>query len=309
VLPLSSPSPHPYFHPSKHPTLRVMKSPTLPSPTFKPPRPPNAWIIFRSEMMRTLPKVPGQSQADVSRIISKIWKEASDETRHLFEQRADAVKTEHQRMYPGYRFQPVKKEEKERRREEKRLEKERSRAQSRRHRRHAPYASSQIATQPQLAAPFPPGTQYGTTGPSPPISAASSPGDGSLFSDPGHALHTPPSTQSSNGASPGPQGTDVDTSTASQVSQQQLPVAAPQPTCLPIPGTHQWHISQPVIPAVQNVTAVPDSNAASNVAPDVAPAGGPAWEYSTLQEFLDAPDVSIVRFISLLCLLIRIYSM
>ncbi|KAF8659216.1 hypothetical protein AX16_001877 [Volvariella volvacea WC 439] len=93
----------------------------------QPPRPPNAWILYRADKMREIPKPqPGEPrlvQADISRLISRMWKEESDETRAEYERRADAKKAEHAIRYPDYRFQPMSKEEKKEKREQKKIRK------------------------------------------------------------------------------------------------------------------------------------------------------------------------------------------
>jgi hypothetical protein len=176
-------------------SLYQMAGPVRSSPTnttqrvVQPPRPPNAWILYRSDMVRELPPVapgtPRRAQAEVSKMISDMWKAAPERVRQHYEQLADAKKAEHQAMYPGYRFQPMKKEEKERLREEKRLEKEKDRAQSRRHRsRPTPYPVAGPATgMPHGVQFYQPDLYYGSDGPSPPLSAASSPNYGSPAPD------------------------------------------------------------------------------------------------------------------------------
>ncbi|KII92243.1 hypothetical protein PLICRDRAFT_103505, partial [Plicaturopsis crispa FD-325 SS-3] len=84
-------------------------------PGTKPPRPPNAWIIYRSDKLQQLAPPPGQKsppQADVSRTIAKMWRQESDPVREHYERLAEKKKAEHAIMYPNYRFQPMKKEEK-----------------------------------------------------------------------------------------------------------------------------------------------------------------------------------------------------
>lgn len=154
-------------------------------PTVQPPRPPNAWILYRSDKLRELPppapNQPRRAQADVSKLISHMWKHESEYVRAEYERLADVKKAEHQALYPGYRFQPMKKEEKERLREEKRLEKEKVRANSKRRPRPAPYAPPAMYMPANIPHPLaayyqaPPDALYGPFGPSPPVSAASSP--------------------------------------------------------------------------------------------------------------------------------------
>ncbi|KAK0455400.1 uncharacterized protein EV420DRAFT_1272450 [Desarmillaria tabescens] len=155
----------------------------------KPPRPPNAWILFRSDMVRIMPKPANGSsqQSVVSKAISKLWAEADPAIKHEYERRAEIRKQEHHEMYPNYRFQPVKKEDKERRKEEDRQAKERNRRSGRKARgsnRYEPYptASTSAVTTGPFPYPiphfFPLGTQsyhHGPLGPTPPMSAAPSP--------------------------------------------------------------------------------------------------------------------------------------
>lgn len=181
----------------------------------QPPRPPNAWILYRSDKIKVLPPAaPGQrsrAQADVSKLISDMWRNESDAVKLEYERLADAKKAEHQRLYPDYRFQPMKKEEKERIREEKRQLKERAREKKKNRGRAGPSQEQHQAVAPQptqepepqqatIAYPHPyilpgvapvqdvpehiphhhypfldSGMQFGLAGPSPPLSAASSP--------------------------------------------------------------------------------------------------------------------------------------
>jgi hypothetical protein len=56
-----------------------------------------------------------------------MWKSESPEIRAHYERLSDIKKAEHQAMYPGYRFQPMKKADKDRLKAEKQAEKERER--------------------------------------------------------------------------------------------------------------------------------------------------------------------------------------
>lgn len=183
------------------------------------PRPPNAWILYRSDKLKSLPPVqPGvrRAQAEVSRMLSDMWKEEGEETRSYYERLADEKKAEHSIKYPGYRFQPMKKEEKaalrEQKKYEKGLERRARQQQQQRNRSDQPPSSSQPAVPldpstvvllPPLPAPhgypsssssvlsfapaphtflypvmphmYHPMDFYGSAGPSPPLSLASSP--------------------------------------------------------------------------------------------------------------------------------------
>ncbi|KLT38311.1 hypothetical protein CC85DRAFT_306080 [Cutaneotrichosporon oleaginosum] len=66
----------------------------------------------------------GMPQSDVSRIISNIWKHEPEEQRQYYDKLSQIKKAEHKEMYPGYKFQPQKREDKLREKQEKLKEKE-----------------------------------------------------------------------------------------------------------------------------------------------------------------------------------------
>ncbi|KAJ3574651.1 hypothetical protein NP233_g1631 [Leucocoprinus birnbaumii] len=192
---------------------------TIPSHSSRPaapravkaPRPPNAWIIYRSDKVHQLPPLePGQprrAQADVSKMISGMWANESDETRQEYERRAEEAKAAHALKYPGYRFKPMKKEEKRAQREQEqneRLAKRRDWRKSASTPDRSPIPPTFTAPLPQyyasinmpinlpqhgqnvpLPLPYPltsyhpSHTQFGPAGPTPPVSAAASPSDSS----------------------------------------------------------------------------------------------------------------------------------
>ncbi|KAG6813688.1 hypothetical protein H0H92_008536 [Tricholoma furcatifolium] len=150
------------------------------------PRPPNSWILYRSAMVNLIPPPePGtsRSQADVSKLISTMWKYEEDSVRREYERRAEEKKLEHAAMYPHYRYAPKSKEEKEeirRAKEESRKRKKTKKARyspmadaatSRRRRsaRNPPLTSHSV---PYLSPRTP---EHTDGGPSPPMSAAPSP--------------------------------------------------------------------------------------------------------------------------------------
>ncbi|KAF5351815.1 hypothetical protein D9756_007408 [Leucocoprinus leucothites] len=190
---------------------------TMPSHSSRPaaprvvkaPRPPNAWIIYRSDKVHQLPPLePGQprrAQADVSKMISSMWANESEETRQEYERRAEEAKAAHALKYPGYRFKPMKKEEKRAQREQEQNERLAKRREWRKpgstpDRSSVPpaftaplpqyYASINMPINlPQLGQGLPPPLPYplvsyypsqplfGPAGPTPPVSAAASPND------------------------------------------------------------------------------------------------------------------------------------
>ncbi|GAA5859590.1 hypothetical protein JCM1840_006362 [Sporobolomyces johnsonii] len=78
-----------------------------------PPRPPNAWICYRSARVHELKSVAHYSkmpQADISKLVGKLWRTESAEVRKRYELEAAAKKLEHKEKYPEYTFRPVRKE-------------------------------------------------------------------------------------------------------------------------------------------------------------------------------------------------------
>lgn len=143
-------SPLPY-----HGAFTYLTSTHMPSPyekEFKPPRPRNAWIIFRTDQLKLRQPAPGarpQLQAHASKDIAKIWKNLSPEVRAEYERRAAEEKAEHERRYPNYKYKPRSKADKEREREEKKAEKLRKKEEAKRARLQLPQAT--YAYGPQLS--------------------------------------------------------------------------------------------------------------------------------------------------------------
>lgn len=181
----------------------------------QPPRPPNAWIIYRTENQHNIPPpAPGEpphTQAVVSRILGARWKKESPQVKAEYERRAEEKKAEHHIKFPDYTFKPLKKEEKERLREERRrLKSEAKRA--------GPSQNSQPTSLDQQLLPsslpvasdgflYPmsqPTYIFGAAGPSPPMSAASSPAYGSSgassHGSTSYSMYPSPSTSAVDGA-------------------------------------------------------------------------------------------------------------
>ncbi|KAF8518732.1 hypothetical protein JB92DRAFT_2901394 [Gautieria morchelliformis] len=146
------------FHHLQNPSLCDITVPFMPGPAPKrsspprtrPPRPPNAWILYRSAKLKELtptdPDAPRMPQAVISKAVADMWKRESPAVRAHFERLSDIAKAEHNLAYPGYRFQPVKKADKERLRTEKQADRDRDRAT--RKPRARPRASATKATTP-----------------------------------------------------------------------------------------------------------------------------------------------------------------
>ncbi|GAA6061925.1 hypothetical protein JCM10212_001493 [Sporobolomyces blumeae] len=80
--------------------------------TGQPPRPPNAWICYRSARVHELRATPEYlkiPQADISKIIGQLWRSESPEVRKRYELEAAAKKLEHRKKYPDYTFKPTRK--------------------------------------------------------------------------------------------------------------------------------------------------------------------------------------------------------
>ncbi|KAG8732639.1 hypothetical protein FRC11_011908, partial [Ceratobasidium sp. 423] len=114
------------------PPTRPDRQRTTPSSTAagkaQPPRPPNAWILYRSDKLKELatnqPPGPRKPQAEISKIISQMWQAEGPETKGMYEARAEEKKAEHAALYPDYKFAPMKKEDKAMLRKAQRQEKE-----------------------------------------------------------------------------------------------------------------------------------------------------------------------------------------
>lgn len=95
-------------------------APTLP-PTSKPDRPPrpmNAWLLFRNAQVKELQSQNPEdrkAQGQLSKIIAELWKAATPETKRVYENMAKEKKEEHARQYPDYRYTPREKPAKKRR--------------------------------------------------------------------------------------------------------------------------------------------------------------------------------------------------
>ncbi|RDX45163.1 hypothetical protein OH76DRAFT_1358250, partial [Lentinus brumalis] len=80
----------------------------MPVGTVKIPRPPNAFILYRNNTLKTLRlmhdrPIPGTV---VSIVAGRAWALEPDENKMVFRRMADAAKKEHQLKYPDYCFKP-----------------------------------------------------------------------------------------------------------------------------------------------------------------------------------------------------------
>ncbi|KAI0765900.1 hypothetical protein BD413DRAFT_606065 [Trametes elegans] len=73
------------------------------------PRPPNAFILFRSSFIRAQ-HIPGAIEGNhsaLSKIIGKYWKALPREERKVWEAQAVVALAEHRKKYPDWRFKPA----------------------------------------------------------------------------------------------------------------------------------------------------------------------------------------------------------
>jgi len=198
----------------------------------KAPRPPNSWILYRAHALKNMPPVqpgePRRNQGDVSQLVARMWREAPDTVRAEFERLAEEAKALHKIQFPNYRYQPRKKEDKERVKEIAKQQKE-SQRQAKRSRRVGQTPGITPPPTGPISRPgapyYVPNMRYGHGGPSPPLSAASSPASDNVTSP---RLRSPPAGPRVNASPP---------SSHSLASSVVLPLTKIEPptTQLPFP--------------------------------------------------------------------------
>ncbi|KZT67678.1 hypothetical protein DAEQUDRAFT_634827, partial [Daedalea quercina L-15889] len=81
------------------------------------PRPPNAFILFRQHIFRQLKSASVEhDQRLFSQIVSTTWGELSTTTKANWYRAAAEAKAKHAAAYPNYRFSPVVRTDKPRKR-------------------------------------------------------------------------------------------------------------------------------------------------------------------------------------------------
>ena len=70
------------------------------------PRPPNCFILFRTEMRKLCNDSAERSR---SRFTSKLWNEMSEDEKKPWREKAKIKKEEHSVKYPGYRYRATPK--------------------------------------------------------------------------------------------------------------------------------------------------------------------------------------------------------
>lgn len=83
---------------------------------IKLPRPPNPFIIYRTERHQTVKEAnPDAKNNDISKILGKQWQAEPEEVRDIYKQKSEDIKKEFMRIYPDYKYQPRKSSEVKRR--------------------------------------------------------------------------------------------------------------------------------------------------------------------------------------------------
>ncbi|KAJ7503298.1 high mobility group box domain-containing protein, partial [Mycena galericulata] len=79
-----------------------------PIPSAHIPRPPNAFICFRSRFVRDQKEQGSTSSGmkEFSRQAGHVWNEMSEAQRRPYIELADRIKAEHKVTYPDYKFTP-----------------------------------------------------------------------------------------------------------------------------------------------------------------------------------------------------------
>ncbi|KAH7157855.1 MAT1-2-1 like protein [Dactylonectria estremocensis] len=91
--------------------------PALPQKCVKIPRPPNAYILYRSDRHRFIKaSQPDIHNNEISQILGRAWNLESEALRTMYKQKAAAIKAELIRRHPEYKYRPRRPSEKRRRR-------------------------------------------------------------------------------------------------------------------------------------------------------------------------------------------------
>ncbi|KAI0027326.1 high mobility group box domain-containing protein, partial [Vararia minispora EC-137] len=73
------------------------------------PRPPNAFILFRSSFIKSN-HISSEVEGDhstLSKIIGLTWQNMPDEERKFWHGKAKAAQEDHKRKFPNYAFRPL----------------------------------------------------------------------------------------------------------------------------------------------------------------------------------------------------------
>lgn len=74
------------------------------------PRPPNAFMLYRSHMLKSRGNAdPEKRQQNLSRIAGQLWRDMNNEDKAVWHKKAAEVQAAHYAKHPGYKFKPNRK--------------------------------------------------------------------------------------------------------------------------------------------------------------------------------------------------------
>ncbi|XP_067124282.1 uncharacterized protein [Centruroides vittatus] len=77
------------------------------SPSFKIPRPPNAFMIFGKEYRRLLSqKYTNETNKSISVRLGQLWRQLSAEVKEEYFKKAKLIELQHRKKYPDYEYNP-----------------------------------------------------------------------------------------------------------------------------------------------------------------------------------------------------------
>jgi hypothetical protein len=92
------------------------KRPERVGPAKKPPRPPNAFILYRKDKQKSVQEREiGITNNEVSKVIGDMWKQETKEVKDHYQALAQQSREQHQKEYPGYKYAPRRPGERKRR--------------------------------------------------------------------------------------------------------------------------------------------------------------------------------------------------
>jgi len=92
------------------------KRPERAGPAKKPPRPPNAFILYRKDKQKSVQeREVGITNNEVSKVIGDMWKQETKEVKDHYQALAQQSREQHQKEYPGYKYAPRRPGERKRR--------------------------------------------------------------------------------------------------------------------------------------------------------------------------------------------------
>ncbi|KAG8963234.1 hypothetical protein FRC03_003236 [Tulasnella sp. 419] len=87
---------------------------TIPGDKDHIPRPPNKWILYRSDKLKEFAQmgIPKQLQAKYSKMLSVMWENESPQVKEHYARKSEDALKLHQQQYPDYKYQPKTKAQK-----------------------------------------------------------------------------------------------------------------------------------------------------------------------------------------------------